>query len=190
MNKHFFKQTIVLIFAVLGLSSCHDEDKVEMSYTVFCSEDLLRFVSPVVTYVNGDGIEESTTLTTSNWNKSGSVSTGDESSSTTITGLKSYTWTQKVVFDSFGVSGKITVKYTPLSDYEDTTEKQYNFNHQVFITAKAENDDIQNQYTNISVDLTGTKIDGENVSTYISNLALSPDTKTCNVDGDGNITIR
>lgn len=190
MKKQLLKQAIVFAIIALGLSSCKDDERVEMSYTVSCSADLLKFVSPVVTYTDGNGKENTVTLTDADWNKGNEVSMGNGNSSTTITGMDSYTWTKRIEFDSFGVSGKITVKYVPLSNTEDTTGKKYLFKHNIFIIANAQSDNVYHQSAEVTVDLTGTKLDGTMVSTYINNLVQTPDTKSCVVDSDGGIVVK
>jgi len=192
MTKRLFK-VLTLMLAVFALNSCGDDDpiqNVEMNYILSCSEDLLKFVSPVVTYVDGDGTEKTITLSDGDWNKSGNISVGNESSSTSVTGLKSYVWTRKVTFNSFGVNGKISVKYIPLSNTEDTTDKQYTFFHDVSITATAKSEYSQNQHTSIDLDLIGSTVHGTAVTTYIEKLANATDTKTCSVDGSGSITVK
>jgi len=191
MKKTLLKQAIVFTIIALGLSSCSkDDESVEMNYIVSCSADLLKFVSPVVTYTDGNGMEKTITLTDADWNKDNELSMGNGNSSTTITGVDSYTWTKRVVFDSFGVSGKMTVKYVPLTNTEDTTGKKYLFKHNISISANAQSDNVQSQYVDISLDLAGTQVDGTMVSTYINKLVQTPDTKKCVVDGDGGIVVK
>jgi len=188
---------LAIMLAVFAFSSCcdncdpddHKNESVEMTYILTCSEDLLKFVSPVVTYVDGDGTENTITLSDGDWDKSGDVSTGDENSSISVTGLKSHIWKKSVTFNSFDISGRISVKYAPLSGTEDTTDKQYKFFHDVSITATAKSDYIRNNYSTISLDLTGLTVQGSAVATYIEQLTNKTDTKTCTVDGSGLITV-
>lgn len=181
------------MLALFAFSSCgpdENNESVEMNYILSCSEDLLKFVSPEVTYVDGDGTEKTITLSDGDWNKTGNVSVGNDNSSTSVTGLKSHVWMKKVTFDSFGVSGKISVKYVPLSNTEDITDKQYTFFHDISITATAKSDDTLNQHTSIDLDLTGSTVYGTAVTSYLEKLASTTDTKTCTVDGSGSITVK
>lgn len=187
MRKDFLLGSMALLMAsAFVFAACSDDDddekdvqSVEMTYTLSCSEDLLKFVSPVVTYVDGNGASQTATLTDADW----TVSTGS-------TGKKTYKWSQSAQFSSFGVSGRVSVKYVPTEVAADTTGTQYTFSHQVTIGAEAKSKSTSSHYVDISGIESETKASGASVKTYIEMLTQDTDSKTCTVDKSGNITVR
>lgn len=177
------------MLALFALSSCKDEESVDITYGLSCSGDLLKFVSPVVTYVDENGTEQTYTISNEDWNKTGILTIGDDNTSMTVTDSTSYYWTKHIHFDYFGAKGSISVKYIPLSDTEDTTGKQYTFSHNVFIVATAKSDNSQSS-SSTSFLTVGFDFQGATVAKYIENLANTVDSKTCVVDRDGAITVK
>lgn len=177
MKISLFIKIIFLLAVLTPFQSC-DEEIAGMTYNLRCSHDLLKFVTPEITYTDANGVEMKEILTPEFYTDSDSL----------------YTYFRRdVTYDHFNVTGKISVKYVPNAQTEDTTGKEYYFKHKVSIThpyAYHKKDPIIDK-SDIDFDVTinfgKTTTSGEDVASYIEELAQTTEEKTCFIDADGNI---
>lgn len=184
IKKLFYVLLVVLIPA---LCSCEDDDEsVDLHYTLCCSEDLLDFVVPVVSYTDENGTEQSITLSDEYWKQEqdGDVDDGDSSTES----QKYKYWSKHIHFDCFGVSSKAVVRYMPKSTTGDFGKSIYVFVHHLNCGYQVTGNSVQNQ--KIALDTSKDILIGINkkgVQEYIDNLVNTPDEVRFSVDKKGNV---
>lgn len=177
------KNLFITAIAILSLSALYSCDKekenVIINYSVTCSKDLQKFVTPILTYTDQNGTHE-LEITENTWNDSTEYNL-------------SFKKTDE--FDHFGIDNTYSVRYVPNEEALSNVDinETYIFYHSLNISsvsATNNRDDVFNSYTNITIDLTNKTVKGNEVREYIEDLSLTPDTAHVVVDSDGNITVR
>lgn len=212
--KHYF---LVAMLAILAgtLTSCSEDVDVEtetsISYTITMSPDLLKFVTPQVSYVDENGVLVTITgiedldgkVIENSAEISSNGSYASSWSSTVITGTGYKCWTIKMKFKHLGFHSHMAVKYIRNDFAEDTNGKVYDFHHDIntgvnatkkTITSKGwfggESVDVSAYSdTHISISI-GDYHYGDDIEAYLSNLEDNPDKAGYYVDENGDITRR
>ena len=146
MKKSCFMTMLCASLMCIGLFSCEKDEVitevpeptpeeptsepepahyVDIAYTLNCSEDLLKYVIPQVTYMGDDGKEVTVQITDTGWMHMNNdahfeVTFGDGLSSS----ANIMTWTRKLHWEEFPVDDEIIVSYVPKADmpeYEKTS---------------------------------------------------------------------
>ena len=146
MKKSCFMTVLCASLVCMGLFSCEKDEVitevpeptpekpapepepahyVDIAYTLNCSEDLLKYVIPQVTYMGDDGKEVTVQITDTGWMHMNNdahfeVTFGDGLSSN----ANIMTCTRKLHWEEFPVDDEITVSYIPKADmpeYEKTS---------------------------------------------------------------------
>lgn len=140
--KTFISISIVCTL-LCTLSSCEkfDDDlyiNTSISYMITMSPDLLKFVTPEVTYVDAEGNlqkisgeEELDSLVIVN---SASTKHFDVWTKQTIKGTNYKSWTLNMTFNNLPFYSYMGVKYKKRDFIEDTTGKVYDFHHSIYST--------------------------------------------------------
>lgn len=150
-------------------SCCKDEDSyADISYTLLCSDDLLEYATPEVTYKSNGVTVSTSTITEAEWeetsNIDNSVNTKLIIGTDTITKPKKVLkWTKKVHYDKFAtIDDEISVRYIPKASIPTGKVYMVNFIHQLSGSLAFRDDDgnehtptIVDQSVNISIDLSG-----------------------------------
>lgn len=182
--KNIIKTLLYLAFLPLLLTACCDEEDTEtvtFNYALTCSPDLLKFVIPIVTYLDENMTEQTLTLTDSDWRES--------TTTTEVNGKKvtSLVFSKTVKLSEFDVKGKMEVKYKPKENNEFENGVLYAFQHSLTCDIEVDSDKLHASYTDFSMSLGITGYTGEEAKTYIENLATTPDKVTASVDKNGNV---
>lgn len=187
------------LFTLVSIIACSTDYDVNFVYRLNCSADLLQFVTPVVKITNSDGTIETIELNDSDWDKSGNstveikTSTGSVSSSQSVYG---YIWTKTLYYNVFGVYTSMEVSYEQKTDMPQINPNDsFIFCHDLSCTVSAIKEEkgffkgtSQDVNSNMEVNIPNYElINGSDVEKYIEKLIITPDKKTCSVDGDGNI---
>lgn len=201
---HYFGLCIIAIFGCI-LVSCNDDDKTEtetetsISYTLTISPDLLKFVTPQVSYIDENGVLVTITgvedLDGKVIENSAEVEKGGSYarawSSTVITGTGYKCWTLRMKFNHLNFHSYMGVKYIRNDFIEDTSGKMYDFHHNintsvssVMISGSGTN---AYQDTHVSVSV-GEYHFGDNIEIYLNDLYNNPDKVGYYVDGNGKTT--
>ena len=199
---HYFGLCIIAIFSCT-LVSCNDDDKTEtetsISYTLTISSDLLKFVTPQVSYIDENGVLVTITgvedLDGKVIENSAEVEKGGSYagawSSMVITGTGYKCWTLKMKFKRLNYHSYMGVKYIRNDFIEDTSGKAYDFHHNINTSVSSviitESSTKAYQDTHVSVSI-GDYHYGDNIETYLNDLYNNPDKVGYYVDGNGNIT--
>ena len=179
------------------------EEKTEttINYTITISPDLLKFVTPQVSYVdeNGNlvtitGVEELDGKVIENSTK---VSNGElyasSWSSTVITGTGYKCWTIQIKYNHLGFHSYMSVKYLRNDFVEDPAGKKYDFYHDINSSASAtkisELSIHQDQKNYVTVPTKDYHF-GDNIDSYLNSLYNNPDKVGYYVDDNGSITRR
>lgn len=214
MNKfrYSYVVTIMVIFSSL-LISCSEDVEVEtetnISYTLTMSPDLLKFVTPQVSYIDENGVLVTITgvedLDGKVIENSSEVSSGGSYAgswtSTVITGTGYKCWTIKMKFKHLGFHSHMAVKYLRNDFVEDTSGKVYDFHHDIHTSVNAtkitktskgwlggESVDVSS-YADSHVSITvGDYHYGDNIEVYLVELMNNPDKAGYYVDKNGNVT--
>jgi hypothetical protein len=200
MNK------LICFLGLLGctLVSCNcDDDKIEtetsISYTLTISPDLLKFVTPQVSYIDENGILVTITgvedldgkIIENGVEVEKGGSHASAWSSTVITGTGYKCWTLRMKFKRLNFHSYMGVRYLRNDFIEDSSGKMYDFHHNIntSVSSATISGSGTNQYqdTHVSVSI-GDYHYGDNIETYLNNLYNNPDKVGYYVDGDGNIT--
>lgn len=196
-------------------TSCSEDVSVEtetsISYTLTMSPDLLKFVTPQVSYIDENGVLVTITgvedLDGKVIENSSEVSSGGSYvggwSSTVITGTGYKCWTIKMKFKHLRFHSHMAVKYLRNEFVEDTTGKVYDFHHdintgvsatKITTTSKGwfggESVDISS-YSDSHISITvGDYHAGDDIESYLVNLMNNPDKAGYYVDENGDIQRR
>lgn len=183
----FIKKLFYVLWVALipVFCSCEDDDEsVDIYYTLCCSEDLLDFVVPVVSYTDENGAEQSITLSDEYWRQE---QDGDDGDSSTEAQNYKY-WRKHLHFDCFGVSSKAVVRYMPKSTAGDFEKLMYVFVHYLNCGYQVKSNSVQSQ--KIALDTSEDILIGKDekgVQEYIDNLVNTPDEVCFSVDKKGNV---
>lgn len=174
-----------LLFMVLGtLASCSDSDDVpeipnhsldvEFSYELVCSDALLKYVTPEVTFTDAKGVQRIVSVESSMWEG------GDHK-----------TWKQSVHYDSLNVSNTATVRYIPKAgvSYQDESDFEGIHDLSCLISIKEDGDGRRNNHTIIpETPSQKTTIKANALHDFINRLSNSSLTRGGSVDMKGEIT--
>lgn len=158
----------VIITVWVMTSCCKDEDSyADISYTLICSDDLLEYATPEVTY-SSNGTVNTFSISEGEWEETSN--SGYSSTTELIIGNETYTkpkkimtWTKKVHYDKFTtIDDDISVRYIPKTSIPTGKVFMANFVHQITATLSYRDDDgnvynpvLIDQNVNIPIDLTG-----------------------------------
>ena len=200
----YYTAALIVILSCLFASCSKDEDvktEASISYTITVSPDLLKFVTPQVSYVdeNGNlvtitGVEELDGKVIENSTK---VSNGElyasSWSSTVITGTGYKCWTIQIKYNHLGFHSYMSVKYLRNDFVEDPAGKIYDFYHDINSNASAikmsESSINQDQKSYVTVPTKDYHY-GDNLDSYLNSLYNNPDIVEFFVDDNGSITRR
>lgn len=217
-NKFYIFLTLIIGSTLIG---CSEDVEVitesSINYTLTISPDLLKFVTPQVSYIdeNGNlvtltGVEELDGKVIENQaeinHKSGDTeiyASGWTQQVVTGTGYKC--WTFQVKFKRLNFHSYMGVKYLRNDFVEDTDGKVYDFHHSIntsIIALKSTTTEKNGLFNNSkSVDtksysdshISITLLDyhwGDNIETYLDDLTKNPDKVGYYVDDNGDVTRR
>lgn len=176
------KNLFITAIAILSLSALYSCDKekenVNINYSVTCSKDLQKFVTPILTYTDQNGTHE-LEITENTWNDSTEYN---------------LSFKKNDEFNHFGIDNTYYVRYVPNEEALSNVDinETYRFYHSLNISSVSatNGDDVFNSYPNITIDITNKTVKGNEVREYIEELSLTPDTAHVVVDSDGDITVR
>lgn len=127
INK-YRAMTAVMMMAALTFAGCGEDDVkgeedidpatdlyVDVTYTLNCSEDLIRFATPTVTYTDADGNALTVSVSETEWADNNDFKVSVTHNGTVKPG-KVRTWTKTVRFTRFPVNADISVAYTAKTD--------------------------------------------------------------------------
>ena len=212
---NFFKYYRIALSIILScvIASCSEDVDVEtetsISYTLTISPDLLKFVTPQVSYIDEKGVLVTITgvqdLDGMVIENSAQVSSGGSYASswtsTVITGTGYKCWTMKMKFKHLGFHSHMAVKYLRNDFVEDTSGKVYDFHHDINTSVNAtkitktskgwlgsESVDVSS-YADSHVSITvGDYHYGDDTEAYLVELMNNPDKAGYYVDENGNVT--
>ena len=183
----------------------NSEEKTETNivYTITMSPDLMKFVTPQVYYIDENGnlvilsgveeldgkvIENKTEMKIGGFYSS-------EWTSQLITGTGYKCWTVQMKYNRLDFHSYMGVKYQRNDFTEDTTNKKYDFHHNVNTSishihyTKISSDTSIDGYADSHVSVTvGNYKKGDDIEAYLKNLENNPDKVGYFIDGEGNIT--
>lgn len=213
MRKFSYHGFLLMVMVSCMLSSCSEDVDVEtetsISYTLTISPDLLKFVTPQVSYIDENGVLVTITgvedldgkVIENSAEVSSSGSYAGSWTSTVITGTGYKCWTIKMKFKHLGFHSHMSVKYLRNDFIEDTSGKIYDFHHNINTSVNAtkitkttkgwfggETVDVSS-YADSHVSITvGDYHYGDNIETYLTNLMDNPDKVGYYVDDNGDVT--
>ena len=218
MNK--FRKFAYLSLAIVSffLCSCGEDVTVKtessINYTLTISPDLLKFVTPQVSYIdeNGNlvtltGVEELDEKVIENeaeisQKSDGTVIYASGWTQQTVTGTGYKCWTFQVKYNRLNFHSYMGVKYIRNDFVEDTDGKAYDFHHSIntsivaiksTITEKNglfNNSESVDAKTYVDSHMSVTLLDyhqGDNIDTYLDNLTKTPDKVGYYVDDNGDV---
>lgn len=179
--KTIIKRSLYCIcFAVLGLfSSCSETElpdhflDVEYKYELTCSDMLLKYVTPEVTYINELGVQTTLSINENMWE-----------------GNEHKKWSMSVHYDRLDVTSTMTVKYIPRTGVTYQDEPAFDNVHYLscLILIKEDGNGQRNNYTIIPDFPAKTDVKADALKDYINRLSQSSTTKGGSVDMKGEIT--
>lgn len=173
----------LLLMAIGTLVSCSDSDipeipehklDVEFSYELVCSDALLKYVTPEVTFTDTKGVQQTVKVENSMWE-----------------GSDHKTWKQTVHYDSLNVSNTATVKYVPKTgvNYQDESAFESVHDLSCLIYIKEDGDGRRNNHTIIpETPSQKTTVKADALESFINRLSNSSITRGGSVDMKGEIT--
>lgn len=217
IENSLFTAFVLVVSSVLV--GCNEDVDVEtessINYTFTMSPDLLKFVTPQVSYIdeNGNlvtltGVEELDGKVIENQAEISAKSGGSEVYASgwtqqVVTGTEYKCWTFQVKFKRLDFHSYMGVKYIRNDFVEDTGGKVYDFHHSIntsiiaLKTTITEKNGLFNNSQSIdtkaysdshlSITLKDFK-KGDDVENYLDNLSKNPDKAGYYVDDDGNVT--
>lgn len=197
IKRNLWVVVVCMSYYLLAGCGCNEDAEVQtsISYTLTVSPDLLKFVTPQISYVDENGIlvtitgveeldgkviENSTEL-------SSSGSYAGSWTSVVITGTGYKCWTLRMKFNRLNFHSYMAVRYLRNDFVEETSGKAYDFHHNINTSVIHNSGTTQYQGTHVSVPV-GDYHYGDNIETYLKNLYNNPDIVGYFVDGEGNIT--
>lgn len=173
----------LLLMALVTLASCDESDipeipdhklDVEFSYELVCSDALLKYVTPEVTFTDAKGAQHTVSVESSMWE-----------------GNDHKTWKQTVHYDSLNVSNTATVRYVPKAGITYQDESGFESVHDLscLITIKEDGDGRRNNHTIIpETPSNKTSVKADAIKDFINRLSNSSLTRGGSVDMKGEIT--
>lgn len=157
MKKISFMTLLCASLMCMGLFACGEDDEiveqpdptpenpeptpepeqvryVDIDYTLNCSEDLLDYAIPQVTFVDDNGQQTTLQITDSEWEASEDATFSVTFENSTVMNARMLKWTKRVHRETFPVDDQITVSYLPKADMPDYDETRVNmFFHDVSV---------------------------------------------------------
>lgn len=157
MKKISFMTLLCASLMCMGLFACGEDDEiveqpeptpenpeptpepeqaryVDIDYTLNCSEDLLDYAIPQVTFVDDSGQQTTIQITDSEWEASEDATFSVTFENSTVMNARMLKWTKRVHRETFPVDDQITVSYLPKADMPDYDETRVNkFFHDVSV---------------------------------------------------------
>ena len=172
----------LLLMALGTLASCDSEVPeipehkldVEFSYELVCSDALLKYVTPEVTFTDAKGVQRTVVVENSMWE-----------------GADHKTWKQTIHYDSLNVSNIATVRYVPKSgvNYQDESDFESVHGLTCLITVKEDGDGRRNNHTIIpEIPTQKTAVKADALESFINRLSNSSLTRGGSIDKKGEIT--
>ena len=173
----------LLVMAIGVLVACSESDipeipdhklDVEFSYELVCSDALLKYVTPEVTFTDAKGAQRTVSVESGMWE-----------------GNDHKTWKQTVHYDSLNVISTATVKYVPKVglNYQDESDFESVHHLSCLITIKEDGDGRRNNHPIIpetpSQKMT---VKADALRDFINRLSNSSITRGGSVDMRGEIT--
>ena len=171
------------MMAIGMLASCSDSDipeipehrlDVDFTYELVCSDALLKYVTPEVTFTDAKGVQEIVKVEYSMWE-----------------GNDHKTWKKNIHYDSLKVSSTATVKYVPKAGISYQDESAFESVHDLscLITIKEDGDGRRNNHTIIpETPSQKTTVKADALESLINRLSNSSLTRGGSVDMKGEIT--
>jgi hypothetical protein len=219
INKFLsFGLALIVSFALVACSEDIDvKTESSINYTLTMSPDLLKFVTPQVSYVdeNGNlivltGVEELDGKVIENQAEISQKSGGTEVYASgwtqqVVTGTGYKCWTFQMKFNRLNFHSYMGVKYLRNDFVEDTSGKVYDFHHSINTSIIALKSTITEKHslfgstqsvdskaysdTHLSISLKDYR-KGDDVEEYLRNLTANPDKAGYYVDDNGDVTRR
>ena len=173
----------LLLMALGLLVSCDESDipeipdhklDVEFSYELVCSDALLKYVTPEVTFTDDNGAQRTVSVESGMWE-----------------GNEHKTWKQTIRYDSLNVSNTATVRYVPRTDvsYQDESDFESVHDLSCLITIKEDGDGRRNNHTIIpETPSNKTSVKADAIKDFINRLCNSSITRGGSVDMKGEIS--
>lgn len=173
----------LILMAFGTIVSCSDSDipeipdhklDVEFSYELVCSDALLKYVTPEVTFTDAKGAQQKVTVGSGMWE-----------------GNDHKIWKQTVHYDSLNVSNTATVRYVPKTGVTYLDESDFESVHDLscLITIKEDGDGRRNNHTIIPETPSQKKaVKADALKDFINRLSNSSITRGGSVDIHGEIT--
>lgn len=200
--KYCFSFCLIAILGCTLVGCSDDDDKLEtetsISYTLTISQDLLKFVTPQVSYIDENGVlvtisgvedlDGKVIENSAEVEKDGSYA--HAWSSTVITGTGYKCWTLKMKFKRLNFHSYMGVRYVRNEFTEDTTGKVYDFHHNIntSVSAVRISGSSVNAYqdTHVSVSV-GNYHYGDNIDIYLNSLYNNPDKVGYYINENGDV---
>lgn len=167
-----------------------DNTTINIKYKAVWSQDLVEFVTPVLTYSDING-EHEVIMSSSTWTEvvpeytiNGEVVKGDSF----------FSWTKEIALTTVNITNVISVKFIRKENVPIDKDKTYYFSHNLGMTSAIVSFNgsvtVYNRTDiNISIGTNTNEYKGELASEYIENLCKTPDTKKVIIDSEGKLTI-
>lgn len=187
MGKNFTKflsGLCIAILSMLTLSSCTDEEST-VQFTLMCSEDVLEYVQPTVTYLDENGKEVSKELTRQDFQ-----TTDPSTKSVEVSSTLPY-WSVKMTYDHANVSNTCKVSFKSIKPLAGK-KSNYTYMAQLVSTGSYRKDSPTNktQSSNVGIDLTIPLVMSETVfKDALEDLVSEGLQGGVEIDGDGRLTI-
>lgn len=175
--KELFKYLICIVTIGL-LFSCDKFDEidhkldVEFCYELTCSDALLKYVTPEITFTDAKGIQRTISIESSMWD-----------------GNEHKTWRNSIHYDSLNVSNTATIKYIPNLGitYQDEIGFENIHNLSCLISIKEDGDGRRNNNTIVPDFPSKTNVTAEELKNYIEKLSKKTFIRGGTVDIKGEI---
>lgn len=109
---------LTLIILPLLFSSCKDDEEVSVQYYLTCSEDVLEYLQPTVSYTDGNGNTVTKTLSRSDFSPSSDTRATSVDTSTDII-FSTPTWYTQITIDGDEAISHCQVTFSKLKDVPD-----------------------------------------------------------------------
>lgn len=172
----------LLLMALGTLASCDSEVPeipehkldVEFNYELVCSDALLKYVTPEVTFTDAKGAQRTVAVESGMWE-----------------GTDHKTWRQTIHYDSLNVSSTATVRFVPKTglNFQDESAFESVHNLSCLISIKEDGDGRRNNHTIIpETPSQKTPVKADALESFINRLSNSSLTRGGSVDMKGEIT--
>ena len=175
-----------------GDSSSDSKKKatIKINYKAALSQELVEFVTPILTYTDVEG-EHEVTMSSSTWTEvvpeytfNGEVVKGDPY----------YSWTKEISLNSVDITNVISVKFVRKENAQIDNDKTYYFSHNLGMTSATVlyggSINVYNRTDiNISIGTNTNEYKGESACKYLEELCKTPDIMKVIIDSEGKLTV-